>query len=71
MNISCTWGDFKTIYPNRGMGVIFVKDANNDVPTIVVGVLEGTDKIFIITNPPSKVNFLNAYPAAVQVDSIT
>jgi len=53
------------------MGVIFVKDANNDVPTIVVGVLEGTDKIFIITNPPSKVNFLNAYPAAVQVDSIT
>jgi len=71
MNISCTWSDFKTIYPDKGVVVIFTKDVNNDVPTVVVGMLEGPDKVFTLTNPPSKVNFLNTYPSAVQVDSIT
>ena len=71
MNITCTWNDFQAIYPNRGMTVVFVKDANNDVPKVIVGVLEGTDKVFTITNPPSKNNFLAVYPTAIQVNSIT
>ena len=71
MTISCTWGDFQTLYPHRGISVIFVKDANNDVPTIVVGMLEDVNKIFTITNPPSKNQFLNIYPNGIQVNSIT
>ena len=50
---------------------MFVKDVNNDVPTVAVGMLEGTDKVFTITNPPSKNQFLNVYPNAIQVNSIT
>ena len=71
MNISCTWNDFQAIYPNRGMAVLFVKDVNNDITTVAIGVLEVTDKVFTITNPPSKNHFLNVYPTAIQVNSIT
>ena len=50
---------------------MFVKDVNNDITTVVIGVLEGTDKVFTITNPPGKNQFLNVYPNAIQVNSIT
>ena len=71
MTITLSWSDLQAAYPQCGMHVFFVKDINNDVTRVAIGLLSGTDKILVLSNPPSKNNFLAVYPSAIQVTDIT
>jgi len=72
VNITLTWNDFQSLNKQQGTQILFIKDINNDITkcTILYDSYR-LDTIFIFTNPPSKQNFLVAYPGALQVNDIT
>lgn len=71
MQITLTWADFKSLNVCQSNQVVFVKDANNDVNKVVVFSELKEHVMYVLSNPPSKNNFLSTYPDALQVSDIT
>lgn len=69
MKITMTWNDFKQLYPDKGLSVMYLK-TGNDVHTVVVGFLDGPDKVFILTNGPNQGQFIQEFPNSQEVSAI-
>ena len=76
MNITCTFNDLKTICksassPNYGGIVLYVKDPGLGVTYVTLLNTARLGIIFILSNTPTEANFLEAFPDAIKIETLS
>lgn len=70
MTVTCTFNDFKTLCGSYGGAMMFVKDASNDVTHASLFNTARPGIVFVLSNTPTKANFLAEFPESISVSSI-